>query len=65
MLAGMIFLSSCTAKKCEVKTSPIMPKFPIAGQSVAVELEKIPYEGFEHTWEWLARLRKLQLQLKQ
>lgn len=35
------------------------PTYPIGGKEVGVELEKVPYQGFEHFWEWVARLNKL------
>jgi hypothetical protein len=38
--------------------------YPIAGADVARELSAASYENFPHTWEWLARIRKLQLELE-
>lgn len=52
-------LSSCSSitncRPCTV--------FPKGGIEVGKELEKIPYEGYEHFWEWLGRLQKLKEEL--
>ena len=40
------------------------PVYPAAGPKVAEELEKIPYNGYENTWEWLARINKLRQELE-
>ena len=39
------------------------PPWPVAGPNVAAELETIPFEGYEHFWNWMARLDKLRDQL--
>lgn len=37
--------------------------FPVGGENVAVELEKVPYDGYEDFWDWIARLYKLKQEL--
>lgn len=37
--------------------------YPIGGEKVGKELEKIPYQGFENFWEHQARLYKLKQEL--
>lgn len=63
MPAGMILLNSCSMGRCNTSASAYY-EWPKAGKAVAEELQTIPYEGYEHTWEWLSRLRKLQLQIE-
>lgn len=63
MLSVMILLTSCCRTKCEVQAVPYY-EWPIAGKPVAEEISKIPYNGYEDFWEWLSRLRKLQLQIE-
>lgn len=52
-------LWSCSS--VEYSECPIYPK---GGQNVGTELEQVPYEGFEHFWEWVARLDKLRQALE-
>lgn len=40
------------------------PVFPIGGKKVAEELKNVPYDGYENTWEWIARLNKLKQELE-
>lgn len=58
MLTVMICLSSC------VTTSYNCPVYPVAGNEVAVELEKISYPEFKNTWEWIGRIDKLRQELE-
>ncbi len=39
------------------------PTYPTGGKKVAVELEKVPYVGYENFWEWLGRIEKLKKEL--
>lgn len=58
MLPAVLCLSSCSTinyNNC--------PVYPIAGEAVAEELKNIPYEGYEDTWEWIARINKLKQEL--
>lgn len=58
ILIGIAFCG-CTqtisSKPCAV--------YPIGGEKVGKELEKIPYNGFENFWEHQARLYKLKQEL--
>ena len=59
MPAAMICLSSCTPvvySGCLV--------YPVAGEKVAAELEKISYEQAPNFWEWLGRIDKLRQELE-
>lgn len=55
----VILLSSCS----RTINSSLCPTFPIGGKKVAEELKNVPYEGYEDTWEWIARLYKLKQEL--
>ena len=57
--AVIICLSSCVRANYDN-----CPAYPIAGPLTAAELEKIPYNGYENTWEWLARINKLRQELE-
>lgn len=59
-LAVMICLSSCATANC----SPSCPVYPVAGEKVAAELEKVSYSEFPNTWEWIGRIDKLRRQLE-
>nr|DAP33449.1 MAG TPA: hypothetical protein [Caudoviricetes sp.] len=59
----MTFLSSCSATSSSC-IQEVEIEWPIAGEKVGKELQKIPYQGYENFWEWLGRLRKTQLQLQ-
>lgn len=52
-------LCGCTAK---INSRPCAV-YPLGGQKVGKELEKIPYDGFENFWEHQARLYKLKQEL--
>ena len=58
ILTANLCLSSCTTTNYDN-----CPVYPIAGKKVAKELENIPYEGYENTWEWLGRIEKLKQEL--
>ena len=55
----VILLSGCS----RTINSNFCPTFPLGGHKVAEELKKVPYEGYEDTWEWIARLYKLKQEL--
>lgn len=59
MPAAMLYLSSCT---------PVVysgcPVYPVAGEKVASELEKVSYEQAPAFWEWLGRIDKLRQELE-
>ena len=56
---GAIMLWSCSS--VEYSECPI---YPVGGKEVGAELEKVPYQGYEHFWEWIARLNKLRQELE-
>lgn len=60
MPAAMICLSSCAP----VGYSPGCPVYPVAGEKVAAELEKISYDQAPNFWEWLGRIDKLRQELE-
>lgn len=59
LIGIVISLSSCSwttsYNNCVV--------FPRGGEEVGKELQNIPFEGYEHFWEWLGRLEKLKEEL--
>lgn len=57
LLAGSC-LSSCATESCNLSAV-----YPVGGTEVAKELETLPYQGYEHFWEWLARINKLRQEL--
>lgn len=54
-----ILCCGCTQKI----NSRLCAVYPIGGEKVAKELEKIPYKNFENFWEHQARLYKLKQEL--
>lgn len=60
MLVGSSFLSSCA----KTSYNYLCPTYPIAGEKVAAELEKISYDQAPNTWEWLGRIDKLRQELE-
>ena len=60
MPAALICLSSCVP----VGYSSGCPIYPVAGEKVAAELEKISYEQAPNFWEWLGRIDKLRQELE-
>ena len=60
MPVAMLCLSSCTP----VVYSPGCPVYPVAGEKVAAELEKVSYEQAPAFWEWLGRIDKLRQELE-
>lgn len=60
MPAAMICLSSCATESY----SPSYPVYPVAGEKVAAELEKISYDQVPNFWEWLGRIDKLRQELE-
>lgn len=58
MLAVLSYLNSCTTANYDY-----CPVYPVAGEKVAVELEKTPYAGYESFWEWFGRIDKLRQEL--
>ena len=59
ILAAILFLSSCTTANYDN-----CPRWPVAGEKVAQELEKADYSEFPNTWEWIGRLNKLREELE-
>ncbi len=59
MLAVLSCLSSCATTNYN-----LCPQYPIAGEKVATELEKLPAQDMEATWEWLGRINKLRQELE-
>ncbi len=59
MPVAMICLSSCVP----VNYSGC-PVYPVAGEKVAAELEKVSYSEFPNTWEWIGRIDKLRQELE-
>lgn len=59
MPAVMICLSGC---------APVIydscPLYPVGGEKVAAELEKVSYEQAPAFWEWLGRIDKLRQELE-
>jgi len=43
---------------------PPLPEFPLAGKSVAAEMESLKAEDYPAIWEWIGRLYKLKLELE-
>ncbi len=60
MPAVMICLSSCATESY----NPSCPVYPVAGERVAAELEKVNYSEFPNTWEWIGRIDKLRQELE-
>lgn len=61
ILSLMLLVLSLSS--CSTTTSYSCSVFPVGGAEVGKEIEKIPYEGYEHFWEWLGRLQKLKEEL--
>nr|DAH27397.1 MAG TPA: PalH/RIM21 [Bacteriophage sp.] len=40
------------------------PVYPIAGASVAAELENLTADEYPNTWEWIGRIDKLRQELE-
>lgn len=59
ILIGNLYLSSCTTANYDN-----CPRWPVAGEKVAQELEKADYSEFPNTWEWIGRLNKLREELE-
>ncbi len=59
-----LFLSACGGVVSEASPA-VCPPWPIAGPSVAAELERVclPEEHCPATWDWLKRLDLLKRQL--
>ncbi|MBQ9732070.1 MAG: hypothetical protein IJV97_03170 [Alphaproteobacteria bacterium] len=54
----MLCLSSCTQKNYNY-----CPIYPIAGSNVANELQRLNYQDYPYTWEWIGRIDKLRQEL--
>ena len=59
MPAVMSCLSSCVQANYDS-----CPVYPVAGEKVAAELEKIGYDRAPNFWEWLGRIDKLRQELE-
>ena len=60
MPVATLCLSSCAAESF----SPVCPLYPVAGETVAAELAKLPFDAAPHFWEWLGRVDKLRQELE-
>ena len=40
------------------------PVYPVGGEKVGIELERLSFEEYPATWEWLARVDKLRQELE-
>lgn len=58
-LSAMLCLSSCVAENYS-----FCPVYPLAGPSVAAELEHLAAEDYPDTWEWIGRIDKLRQELE-
>ena len=59
----MLTATACSTK-CERVNYSFCPTYPIAGEKVAAELEKLSYEQAPAFWEWLGRVDKLRQELE-
>lgn len=59
MPAAALCLSSCAKEIYD-----FCPVYPIAGDKVAAELEKLSFEQAPAFWEWLGRIDKLRQELE-
>lgn len=60
LLTLAVLSSSCASAEVNYRQCA---SFPIGGEKVAEELEKVPYSQFEDFWEWIDRLYKLKQEL--
>ncbi len=58
----MSFLSACGGGREEIVSS--CPPAIFADETVAAELETIPFEGYEDLWDYLAQIERQQEQLE-
>lgn len=63
ILVLMPIVLSCLSS-CATTNYNLCPQYPIAGEKVATELEKLPAKDLEATWEWLGRINKLRQELE-
>lgn len=63
ILVLMPIVLSCLSS-CATTNYNLCPQYPIAGEKVASELEQIPAQNLEATWEWLGRINKLRQELE-
>lgn len=61
-IISMLVISFCCGCTPTMSSRPC-PAYPVGGEKVGKELEKIPYSGFENFWEHQARLYKLKQEL--
>lgn len=61
MPIAMLCLNSCAPENCEISS---VAAYPTAGPKVAAELEKLSFEEYKNTWEWIARINKLRQELE-
>ena len=59
MLLALNFLSSC--RTINYNNCPV---YPVAGPTVATEISTLDPAMYPATWEWLARINKLRLELE-
>lgn len=63
ILVLMPIVLSCLSS-CAATNYNLCPQYPVAGEKVASELEQIPAQNLEATWEWLGRINKLRQELE-
>ena len=63
ILVLMPIVLSCLSS-CATTNYNLCPQYPVAGEKVASELEQIPAQNLEATWEWLGRINKLRQELE-
>lgn len=60
----MLLLMSLSACSCKINYDHC-PVYPVGGVSVGRELQKLSKEEFTATFEWIARINKLRLELEE
>ena len=63
-LSLMLLLMSLSACSCKINYE-YCPVYPVGGQKVGRELEKLNEAEFQATFEWIARINKLRLELEE
>lgn len=59
----MLLATACSTPCTKVYYN-YCPIYPVAGKNVALELEKVSYEEYPATWEWIGRIDKLRQELE-
>ncbi len=63
-LSLMLYIMSLSGCSCKTNYE-YCPVYPLGGEKVGHELEKLNGEEFEATFEWIARINKLRLELEE